>query len=257
MYMSYEQLSNVPDIDARSDVYAFGVILYEAMTGRRPYEADNFPQLVLRIVQSEPVPPRQLQPALPKALESVIVRAMAKDRTQRIPSLTVLARELEPFASEAMFQAQHSLSQPTLPHALPAALDTTLSRASSVAQPSAAASRTRLRALLALAAALVTGAVIATRYLRDTEGPTDPPQPSAAGGVPDEPAGRALIPAANVPAKQTRSPDLPSQLSTQPYRACRIRQRPPNAPIRAPLSKAQRRAGVSCQPRRNQWRAHP
>ncbi|HVZ35899.1 MAG TPA: serine/threonine-protein kinase, partial [Polyangiaceae bacterium] len=66
LYMSYEQLSGVRDIDGRTDIYSFGVILYEVLTGRLPFEADNFADLAAKVITSEPVPPRQLRPDLPE-----------------------------------------------------------------------------------------------------------------------------------------------------------------------------------------------
>jgi serine/threonine protein kinase len=106
MYMSYEQLQGARDIDGRADVYAFAVILYEALTGQPPYVADTFSQLLLMIATQEPPAPKQLRPELPSELDAVVRRAMAKDRQKRTPSLAALIAQLRPFASEAAFRAQ-------------------------------------------------------------------------------------------------------------------------------------------------------
>jgi eukaryotic-like serine/threonine-protein kinase len=99
MYMSYEQLSGIGDVDARTDVYAFGVVLYEALTGQPPFEAETLSELSIKVATTLPVAPRQLRAEIAEPLERVIMRAMARDRTQRIASMDALIAALEPFAS--------------------------------------------------------------------------------------------------------------------------------------------------------------
>jgi serine/threonine protein kinase len=82
-YMSPEQASGARDLDGRVDLYACGVILYETLTGRRPFLAANYHLLLWNILKTEPPPPSELRPDLPLALESVIARAMARDRAAR------------------------------------------------------------------------------------------------------------------------------------------------------------------------------
>jgi len=116
MYMSYEQLSGAKDVDARADVYAFGVVLYEALAGRPPFEADTLSELTIKIATTDAVPVEQLRPELPRRLADVIVRAMAKDRSARFPTMDALLAALEPFATE------HGLrSQASCPDDVPAA----------------------------------------------------------------------------------------------------------------------------------------
>jgi tRNA A-37 threonylcarbamoyl transferase component Bud32 len=106
LYMSFEQLCGVRDIDARTDVYAFGVILYEALTGRPPFEAETFTELIIKITNTRPAAPKAVRADIPKSLDSLIQSAMAKERSERVPSLDALIRELEPFASAENFRAQ-------------------------------------------------------------------------------------------------------------------------------------------------------
>jgi serine/threonine protein kinase len=103
-YVSYEQLLGSRDVDSRTDVYAFGVMLYEALTGRPPYdEAKTFAEQAVRFVTQVPEPPRQLRPAIPAPLASLVERAIAKDREQRVPTMDAFVQALEPFARADSF----------------------------------------------------------------------------------------------------------------------------------------------------------
>lgn len=99
LYMSYEQLEARRDVDARADVYAFGVIVYEALTGALPYEANTLAELIFKIVLGPAPAPRQRRPDLPLALDAIVRKAVAKDRVDRYPSVDALIEALTPFAS--------------------------------------------------------------------------------------------------------------------------------------------------------------
>jgi serine/threonine protein kinase len=120
-YMSPEQLHSVRDVDARTDVYAFAVILYEALTGSIPFVGDSYSALVLAIANTKPRPPRELRPAIPLQLERVVLRAMEKDRATRVQSMDALISALLPFASVKSTgsgeQASVELQRATLPSA--------------------------------------------------------------------------------------------------------------------------------------------
>ena len=104
-YMSPEQIKGEQQIDARSDVYALGVVLYESVTGQRPFESDNLLQLIYLVSQGTYVEPSKVRPGLPVTLDVVIAKAMTLDRGQRYAS----AEEL----SGALSRFRHSLA-PTL-----------------------------------------------------------------------------------------------------------------------------------------------
>lgn len=89
-YMSPEQLNAPKDADARFDVYAFGIVAYEALTGRCPFEADGIFQLVAQIMNADPVPPSQLVPGLNPMMDQVVLRAMHRDIQQRPRSMQEL-----------------------------------------------------------------------------------------------------------------------------------------------------------------------
>ncbi|HEY2734049.1 MAG TPA: serine/threonine-protein kinase, partial [Polyangiales bacterium] len=115
LYMSFEQLCGVRDIDVRTDVYAFGVILYEALTGRPPFEAETFTELIIKISNSRPTPPKALRADIPRSLDALIQSAMAKEREQRLASIDVMIRELERFATADQFRAQMTVDHGPMP----------------------------------------------------------------------------------------------------------------------------------------------
>jgi serine/threonine-protein kinase len=97
-YMSPEQLRDAAEIDERTDVYAFGVILYEALTGRVPFDAENYSALILEIATGTPKRPRQLRAEIPEGLERIVLKAMARDPDDRYANVEGLGRALEPYS---------------------------------------------------------------------------------------------------------------------------------------------------------------
>jgi serine/threonine-protein kinase len=99
-YMPPEQVRGARQVDQRSDVYALGVVLYETLTGSRPFEADNIYTMLHAIGSGTYPPPRQVRPDLSIELEAVIVRAMNVEPAGRFQSVRELAAALLPFASD-------------------------------------------------------------------------------------------------------------------------------------------------------------
>jgi len=76
-YMSPEQISG-KELTHHADMYCLGVVLYELLTGRRPFKADKLDDLVTLIVQADPAPPSRVRPDLPRTIDQVILRSLAK-----------------------------------------------------------------------------------------------------------------------------------------------------------------------------------
>jgi beta-lactam-binding protein with PASTA domain/predicted Ser/Thr protein kinase len=93
-YLSPEQAQGLP-VDARSDLYSIGVVLYELLTGRPPFDAESPVTIALKQVSETPVPPRELNPAVPPALEAVTLRALRKDPAERFQDADEMIAALE------------------------------------------------------------------------------------------------------------------------------------------------------------------
>jgi eukaryotic-like serine/threonine-protein kinase len=97
LYMSPEQARGGEDVDARADIWAVGVMLYECLTGEVPFRANNYLGVISQVLTQEIVPPSRLRPELgiPPAVEAVVMRAMAKDRNDRYQDMAALERDLD------------------------------------------------------------------------------------------------------------------------------------------------------------------
>jgi serine/threonine-protein kinase len=93
-YMAPEQLLG-DDIDVRADLYSAGIVLYECLTGARPWVADSATVLIGKMLSEPPRPPIEIDPTIPASLSALIVRTIARDRNERPASAAELGDALE------------------------------------------------------------------------------------------------------------------------------------------------------------------
>ncbi len=96
-YMSPEQAQGLRDVDQRTDIWALGVILYEMLTGKRPFDAESYPMLLMSIVGAEPNRIAKWRKDVPDALEATIMRCLEKPVGKRVQSMKELETELAKF----------------------------------------------------------------------------------------------------------------------------------------------------------------
>lgn len=83
--------------DERSDIYSVGVMLYEMLTGRKPFDGDNPVAIALKHMQEDAVPPREIMPAIPEALEEIVIHAMEREPVRRYQSAAEMIRDIDTF----------------------------------------------------------------------------------------------------------------------------------------------------------------
>lgn len=98
LYMSPEQIRSSGHVDARSDVWSLGAILYELLTGRPAFGGNTVSNITAQILERDPPPPSLVAPQLGPTFDAILSRALAKDPNHRIQDVAELARYLEPLA---------------------------------------------------------------------------------------------------------------------------------------------------------------
>ncbi len=102
-YISPEQAKG-SHVDCRTDIYSAGVVLYEMLTGRLPFEGDTPVAVAIQHIKSIPVPPCDLNPEVPRALEAITMKAMAPELSQRYGSAEEMLDDLKEFRKNPDFQ---------------------------------------------------------------------------------------------------------------------------------------------------------
>ncbi len=106
-YMAPEAaLGRMDEVDAKSDVYSLGVMLFQILTGRLPYEAPSYVEFVRQMFH-DPLPvPSRLDPAIPEGLSDICLRALARDRAARTPTVDAFAAEIRKWMAEREREAE-------------------------------------------------------------------------------------------------------------------------------------------------------
>jgi serine/threonine protein kinase len=209
-YMSPEQVRGGP-VDARSDIYSSGVMMYELFTGRRPFQADSAYGILNQQCNDAPLPPVEVNPLLPPALSDLILCAMAKDPANRFQNAQAVSNALGHVAG-AQDASAKAPEVPFAPVVIPA-----------VSQPLAPPPSAHRGAWIALGAfavlAVVAAAAIGLPRLLHTSAKVEstadqPAQAAAAAPLPSNPPpvpDAPVLPAPTVPdAQRTTSPTVPA-----------------------------------------------
>lgn len=93
--------------DEKADIYSVGVMLYEMITGRLPFEADNAVSVAIMQLQSDPKPPKEINPTIPDGLEEITLKAMQKNPAQRYQSAAEMLRDIEQFRRNPSIRFQY------------------------------------------------------------------------------------------------------------------------------------------------------
>jgi serine/threonine protein kinase len=106
-YMAPEQAAgDATKLSPATDIYSLGAILYELLTGRPPFRASTAWDTILQVLHDEPVPPTRLQPRLPKDLETICLKCLAKDPKKRYDTVGELEADLERFLNDEPVHAR-------------------------------------------------------------------------------------------------------------------------------------------------------
>jgi serine/threonine protein kinase len=204
LYMSPEQARGGEDIDARADIWAVGVLLYECLTGEVPFRAHNYLGVISQVLTEEAAPPSRLRPELgiPAGVETVVMRALEKDRSRRYQRMAEFERDLE-----RLVAGDHNVGLPE------------------PAEPAVPVPRRKVgqRWHLGVAGVLAIGVGLAVALVRSD----DPPPPAPTPPAPPPVAVRPLNPA---PLPEVQAPGPTDVVALPPPR-------PPAPPEPAPPNK--------------------
>jgi serine/threonine-protein kinase len=177
-YMSPEQIQGAVNLDSRSDLYSVGVSLYELVTGKRPFDGDSQFAIMSAHLKNTPVPPVAIDPALPQALNDVILLSVAKDPDSRFQGAAAFRNALSSVVPETAAPSP-VFAAAAAPAALPA---TALLPPAPGYTPPAPAARPRSRRGLwmALGGIATAAVVLAAIQFGPWKGTNAAPQPAAA-----------------------------------------------------------------------------
>lgn len=104
MFMSPEQIRSSKTVDHRTDVWSIGVVLYEALTGRPPFDGENAASVIAAITADEPTSPHEIEADIPLELSDAVLKALAKWPDKRFATIADFADAIQPFAASFRFE---------------------------------------------------------------------------------------------------------------------------------------------------------
>lgn len=105
-YMAPEQAAGRGDVGPAVDLYSLGALLYHLLTGRPPFQSDSLAETLRQVHHEEPVPPRRLNPSVPRDLETLCLKCLEKDPARRYRSATELGEELDRWLNDVPIRAR-------------------------------------------------------------------------------------------------------------------------------------------------------
>jgi eukaryotic-like serine/threonine-protein kinase len=219
LYMSPEQMRSAKDVDARADVWALGVVLFELLTRRWPFEAQNMPELCLKVVTEPPQSLLELRPEVPPGLVAIVERCLEKDPAARYADAAALAEVLDPFGpgvaprrAPSSASLERHVSVATISRTTLVSSDAQITpgpsawdSASKTTAPATSAGASRLRSFV-WAGAVGTVAVMALVLVLSRHGANPASTPST-------PTPTVVQPAAMVPPAVVEAPAPPQHLA--------------------------------------------
>ncbi len=228
IYMSPEQISEPSGVDERSDIWSLGVVLYEALSGERPFRGETVLAVCADVMNRDPIPPSEHRAEIPSELDQVVLRCISRNREERYSTVAELAEALAPFASPAFADAgtrvRRILETPPKPISVSDDVPATSSASGSIKGYASSSGGRRVPIVGWLAAGAVLVALVGFAVFGHQSAPTAEEVPASAGaGDPDDESGvasavsvssaNAMAPApdagTSAPAEVPRAPSSP------------------------------------------------